>query len=104
MTYRISILPTAAKMLEDIPDRRVQEKISDSIDGLAHEPQKQGKPLTGDLRGFRSLRAVGQRYRIIYRIEENKVLVLVVALGIRKEGDRKDIYKLAQKLIRLHLV
>lgn len=91
-------------MLEKIQDRRVRDKIRDRIDGLAEEPEKQGKPLTGELTGYRSLRAVGQRYRIIYRIEEGKVLVLVMALGIRKEGSGKDIYVLAQKLLRLRLL
>jgi mRNA interferase RelE/StbE len=91
-------------MLEAIQDRRVRDKIRDRIDGLAEEPEKQGKPLTGELTGYRSLRAVGQRYRIIYRIEEGKVLVLVMALGIRKEGSGKDIYVLAQKLLRLRLL
>ncbi len=91
-------------MLEAIQDRRVRDKIRDRIDGLAEEPEKQGKPLTGELTGYRSLRAVGQRYRVIYRIEEGKVLVLVMALGIRKEGSGKDIYVLAQKLLRLRLL
>ena len=91
-------------MLEAIQDRRVRDKIRDRIDGLAEEPEKQGKPLTGELTGYRSLRAVGQRYRIIYRIKEGKVLVLVMALGIRKEGSGKDIYVLAQKLLRLRLL
>ncbi len=80
------------------------EKNCDRIDGLAEEPEKQGKPLTGELTGYRSLHAVGQRYRIIYRIEEGKVLVLVMALGIRKEGSGKDIYALARKLLRLRLL
>jgi mRNA interferase RelE/StbE len=91
-------------MLEAIQDRRIREKIRDRIDGLAEEPEKQGKPLTGELTGSRSLRAVGQRYRIIYRIEEGKVLVLVMAVGIRKEGSGKDIYVLARKLLRLRLL
>jgi mRNA interferase RelE/StbE len=91
-------------MLEAIQDRRVRDKIRDRIDGISEEPEKQGKPLTGELTGYRSLRAVGQRYRIIYRIEEGKVLVLVMDLGIRKEGSGKDIYMLAQKLLRLRLL
>ena len=90
--------------MEAIQDRRVRDKIRDRIDGIAEEPEKQGKPLTGELTGYRSLRAVGQRYRVIYRIEEGKVLVLVMDLGIRKEGSGKDIYMLAQKLLRLRLL
>ena len=80
------------------------DKIRDRIDGLASDPESQGKPLTGELLGYRSLRAVGQRYRIIYRVERTRILVLIVVVGIRKEGDRADVYRLAQKLIRLKLV
>ena len=104
MRWQVGLTPHARVMLEAIQDRRVRDKIRDRIDGLAEEPEKQGKPLTGELTGYRSLRAVGQRYRIVYRIEEGKVLVLVMALGIRKEGSGKDIYMLAQKLLRLRLL
>jgi mRNA interferase RelE/StbE len=102
--WKIELTHTAKAMLEKIKDRRGQEKIRERIDSLSNEPEKQGKPLTGDLARYRSLRAVGQRYRIIYQVEKNKVLVLVVALGIRKEGGRADIYSLAKKLLRLGLL
>ena len=104
MTYRIVIEPVALKALADISDRRVQGKIRDRIDGLAHEPEQQGKSLTGELIGYRSLRAVGQRYRIIFRVDGGRVMVLVLALGMRKEGDREDMYVLAKKLLRLRLI
>ena len=104
MRYGIVIAPTASKMLERISDRRVREKISNRIDGLAESPEIQGKPLMGELAGYRSLRAVGQRYRIIYRVDRGRVLVLVAAVGIRKEGSPNDIYALARKLLRLSLV
>ena len=51
-----------------------------------------------ELSGYRTIRAVGQRYRIIYKVENEKVTVLVVALGIRKEGDKKDVYEQAKRL------
>ena len=104
MTWRIGLTPTASAMLAAIQDHRVREKIRDRIDGLAVEPEKQGKPLTGELAGYRSLRTVGQRYRIIYRIMKEEVLVLVVGLGIRKKGSKRDIYSLARKLLRLRLL
>ncbi|THJ23510.1 MAG: type II toxin-antitoxin system YoeB family toxin [Nitrospira sp. CG24E] len=104
MKWQVGLTSHARVLLEAIQDRRVRDKIRDRIDGLAEEPEKQGKPLTGELTGYRSLRAVGQRYRIIYRIEEAKVVVLVMALGLRKEGSGKDIYMLAQKLLRLRLL
>ena len=104
MTYQIALTPSALAALEAITDRRVREQIRDRINDLAHDPERQGKPLREELAGLRSLRAVGQRYRIIYRVERSKVLVVVVTVGLRKEGDRADVYRLAQKLIRLRLV
>ena len=103
MIYRIVITPAGLKSLDAITDRRVREQIRQRIDGLACDPEQQGKPLKGELAGCRSLRAAGQRYRIIYKVDRGIVTVYVVAVGIRKEGDRSDVYRLAQKLVRLGL-
>ena len=102
--YSVRWTAQAMAMLKAIGDRRIQEVLFKRAGALAFEPEKQGKPLIGELLGFRSVRAVGQRYRIIYRVERHKVLVLIVATGLRKEGSRSDIYVLAQKLFRLHLL
>jgi mRNA interferase RelE/StbE len=91
-------------MLQDVSDSRLQELIVKRVKQLESEPEKQGKPLLGELAGLRSVRAVGQRYRILYRVERNRVVVLVVAMGIRKEGSRRDIYSLAKKLLRAKLI
>lgn len=102
--YRIVIAPSALKLLSDMADRRVQAAIRERIEGLAHEPERQGKPLTGELSGYRSLRVVGQRYRIVYRVGRARLIVSIIAAGIRKEGDRGDVYALAKKLLRLRLL
>jgi len=97
--YTIQLTPLALEMLTAINDRREQEKLSERIDQLKVEPEKQGKALVDNLSGFRSVRAVGQRYRIVYRVEQAQVLVLVVGIGRRKDGDKKDIYTLLEKLL-----
>jgi len=74
------------------------------VDQLAESPEQQGKPLVGELAGFRSVRAVGQRYRIVYRVERQEVVVVIVAVGRRKASDKNDIYELAKKLLRLGLL
>ena len=104
MIYALVITPAAQAMLAEIPDRRIQQKIAQTIDRLKQDPEKQGKPLVGPLVGFRSLRAVGQRYRIIYKVERARVYVIVVAVGLRKEGDRRDIYLRLQRLVHLKLL
>lgn len=103
MTWSIVLTLLARSMLEAIRDRRVRESLRDRVDALRDDPEKQGKPLVGELAGFRSLRAVGQRYRIIYRVESERVVVFVVAVGMRREGSKSDIYALARKLLRLRL-
>jgi mRNA interferase RelE/StbE len=104
VSWKIALTPAARQMLTSVSDRRIREKLAERIDHLAQSPEQQGKPLVGELRGIRSLRAIGQRYRILYRLERDKVLVLVVAVGLRKGGDQRDIYALAKKLLRLGLL
>jgi mRNA interferase RelE/StbE len=102
--YRLGLTPTARSMLAAITDRRTRERVRDRIDGLAVDPELQGKALLGELKGYRSLRAAGQRYRFVYRVHQAHVEVLVVAVGRRTEGSREDIYRLAQRLLRLRLL
>jgi mRNA interferase RelE/StbE len=102
--WNVVIMPVAKKHLASIRDRRIQEGLKTSLRRLEYEPEKQGKPLSDELAGYRSIRAVGQRYRILYKLEEEQVIVAVVALGIRKARDKKDVYELAMKLARLGLL
>ena len=102
--WEVRLTVRAEMQIAAIKDRRVQERLRSSLRRLEYEPELQGKPLVDELANYRSVRAVGQRYRIIYKIEEQRVTVIVVALGIRKEGDKKDIYELAKKLKRLGLL
>jgi mRNA interferase RelE/StbE len=94
----------ALRQLEAIKDTRIKESIARRINALGNDPEKQGKPLAEELAGYRSIRAIGQRYRILYRLEAEQVVVLVVTIGLRKEGDKADVYALAKKLARLGLL
>jgi mRNA interferase RelE/StbE len=94
---------TALEMLEAIGDRRVRQLLFDTSKRLETDPEKQGKPLREDLLGFRSLRVVGKRYRLIFSIAGVGGTVHVVAAGLRREGARDDVYLLARKLVRLGL-
>ncbi|MCA1951027.1 MAG: type II toxin-antitoxin system RelE/ParE family toxin [Treponema sp.] len=74
------------------------------ISQLKDEPLLLGKPLQGPLKEFRSVREAGQRYRIIYKVIENEIIVIIVAVGIRKSGDKKDIYELMKKYLKIGLI
>lgn len=104
MNWKIFLTPTSKTMLVNIRDERVRKKITERIDGLRENPEMQGKPLISELKSYYSLRAVGQRYRIIYRLDHDKIIVIIVAVGRRKDGDKTDIYTLAKKLLKLGLL
>ena len=99
MKYKIEITPLALELLSKVKNKREQQGLSKRIEQLESEPNKQGKPLSGALKGYRSIRALGQRYRIVYRVDQEKIIVVIVGAGIRKEGDKKDIYKILNKFI-----
>jgi mRNA interferase RelE/StbE len=102
--WNVLLLPVARNQLASIKDRRVLEGLKASLKRLEYEPEKQGKPMIDELIGFRSLRAVGQRYRILYKWDEDTVIVYVVAMGIRKEGDKNDVYEIARRMARKGLL
>ncbi|EHJ14271.1 type II toxin-antitoxin system RelE family toxin, partial [Crocosphaera watsonii] len=68
LEYRILLTKQAKQLLKAIKDRREQSLIFKRLEKLKSEPEKQGKALTNELKGYRSIRAVGQRYRIVYQI------------------------------------
>lgn len=104
MRWKIRYTLPAEEQLAAIKDRRIQRSIYDRAEALASEPEKQGKQLADELAAYRSVRAVGQRYRIIYQIDESQGTVVVVSLGLRKEGSKTDVYTLTKRLVRLGLL
>jgi mRNA interferase RelE/StbE len=95
--YEIRYTPICRKTLGAIqqPHRRA---VLERIGQLATDPEKQGKPSMGPLRGHRSIHV--SRFRVIYRVIRGRVEVIVLAAGMRKEGCRDDVYELARKLVR----
>jgi len=103
MTFRVELTDVCLSLLERIPDKRIQSTIMDRIEALRADPEKQGKALVKKLAGFRSKHVAG-RYRVIYKIDEDRSIVWVVTVGIRKEGDQKDVYRIAKRLLKLGLL
>jgi len=101
--YNIKLTKIAAESIQKI-EKKSREKIISKILQLKDEPLLLGKALKGPLKEYRSVRAAGQRYRIIYQVLENEIIVIVVAVGIRKAGDKKDIYELMKKYIKVGFI
>ena len=81
--YRIEFGERARNNIKKFP-KNIQERIIKAIDQrLALSPEEVGKPLTKEWKNHRRLR-VGD-YRVIYRIIQDKILVLIVEIDARRD-------------------
>lgn len=81
MTYFVSIKQSAVKALEKAA-REDRLRIIDAIDQLKTNPTA-GGVLKGEFSGLRRIR-VGN-YRVVYEVQDQKLIVLVVRIGHRRE-------------------
>ena len=80
-TYRVELRPAAARALRKL-DPQVRVRIQGAIALLAQDPRP---PAARALRGRPGLRVRIGDYRIIYTVQEDVLLVVVVTLGHRRE-------------------
>ncbi len=79
--YQIEFKPTAQKSLEKLP-KKIQKRIQGVITVLESNPLP---PKAEKLKGRDAYRIRVSDYRIIYSIENNVLLVVVVSIGHRRE-------------------
>jgi mRNA interferase RelE/StbE len=85
--YRITIAPSAIKTLgtfENALRTRIQKRIEELADTPRH---RQSKKLKGEDNLYRNRVGV---YRIVYTIQDDKLIVLVLAIGHRREIYDRD--------------
>lgn len=81
MTWTIQFTRSAARSARKL-DPEVRRRVRAALERLTEDPER-GKPLQLTLRGLRSFRTGD--YRIVYRVLEDRIVVLVVAIGHRRE-------------------
>jgi len=84
--YHIEYHPRTKSQLEIIP-KKVRGQIFERVEKLSKDPRPIGvEPLHGADEGFFRVRQGD--YRIVYSIEDHKLLILIVRVV-----DRKEVYK-----------
>ena len=81
-TYKIVLTPAARRNLDSLP-RTVLRRMDAKILGLGQNPRPQDAKKLRDRDGLLRVR-VGD-YRILYRVEDDRLVVLVVRIGHRRE-------------------
>ena len=82
--YRVIVRSSVSKDLKGIPKRDVRRIVS-AIKSLADDPRPLG---TKKLSGQERYRLRQGNYRILYEIENDRLIVCVV-----KVGNRRDVYR-----------
>ncbi len=84
MTSAVRFRPRAARQLRDLPTN-VRTTIANVVDALAHDPRPRGAV---PIKGTRFMRVRIRDYRVLYQIEDDVLVVLVIRLG-----HRRDVYR-----------
>ena len=85
MKYSVEFRPAVLKSMKRLPKKELR-KIKNKIDGLA---ENLPDPATTKMKGNNPFHKVRTgNYRIVYQILENRLVILVV-----KVGHRKEVYK-----------
>jgi mRNA-degrading endonuclease RelE of RelBE toxin-antitoxin system len=89
--YSLSLAPSAERALAEGPPKglplAVAAAVTEFLTGpLLANPQRLGKPLVGQLRGYHSARRGA--YRVVYRIDDTAHVVHVLRID-----HRADIYR-----------
>jgi mRNA interferase RelE/StbE len=80
--YSVELKPSARKELERLPAKLI-ERIFPKLEGLASEPRPSGcKKLKG---GQREWRIRAGDYRVVYAVDDEKLLVSVTRIRHRSE-------------------
>ncbi len=82
--YRVVVRKSVSKDLKGIPKKDVRRVLA-TIESLAENPRPPG---TKKLSGQERYRLRQGNYRILYSIEDDRLLVCVVRVG-----DRRDVYR-----------
>ncbi len=79
--YRVEFRPAAARQMRKI-EPHARERIRGAIALLAEDPRP---PASRQLRGRPGWRVLVGDYRIIYTIDDGVLVVVVIAIGHRRE-------------------
>jgi mRNA interferase RelE/StbE len=87
---RARFTPEAARLIARLPPE-IKKLVRASIDEIVANPES-GSELSGELEGYRSLKA--KRYRVVYRPNDAEMTVEILLVG-----HRHDVYETLRSLL-----
>jgi mRNA interferase RelE/StbE len=97
-SFEIRYTPDAATDIKAL-DGSVQRQLRKVLDKkLTADPEGYGLPLRGSLAGYWKHQFVN--HRVVYRIYTDQRVVVICAVGVRKQADTEDIYRQLEAVAR----
>lgn len=99
MAYRVEFLPEAAREFDAL-DGSLKKLAAQQIDKLTERPElgePLGKRMGIDLSGYRKMYFGKKGYRIVYEIQRQRLLILIIGIGKR---ERAEIYRVVAQRLR----
>lgn len=81
-SYRVELKRSAAKEIEAISNKKLRQQIVTRIARLADDPRPPGCQTISGQEAYRIRQGI---YRIIYTIEDDRLIVTVVRVGHRRD-------------------
>jgi mRNA interferase RelE/StbE len=82
--YDVALTPEAQRQLSRLPEKVVTALLEALYGSIARDPRRTSKPLHDELAGLRVARR--SQYRVVFRIDEAKRLIVV-----RRVDHRRDV-------------
>jgi len=103
--YRLLFLPSALKEWHDL-DGSVKETLRKLLRKRLDNPHVPGGALHGELSGYYKIKLKRQGFRLVYGVEDDALIVMVMAVDKREDGVvyRSVIARLADKVKALATV
>lgn len=99
MAYKVEFLPEAAQEFEAL-DGSLKKIAAKQIDKLVERPElgePLGKRMGIDLTGYRKIYFGKKGYRIVYEIQRQRLVILIIGIGKR---ERAEIYREVARRLR----
>jgi mRNA interferase RelE/StbE len=82
--YRLKFVPDALKEWQTL-DGSIKEPLRKALKKRLDQPHLSGAELHGDLRGCYKIKLRKQGYRLVYLVEDDVLVVLVLAIDRRED-------------------
>ena len=90
--YSIEFKPRAQKVYNKL-DPSVKRQVSEALERRALNPHISGARLSGNLSGHYKIKLKRLGLRVIYSVEDERLLILVLAVGKRENNEIYNLYE-----------